>query len=63
MRSPALAAMLSSVALLAACEPGPNGLGVAPPGISQEAYEAQIRADREKRSEFYRGPRGGTVSR
>lgn len=48
---------------LAACDPGPNGMGTAPPGTSQEAHDAQVAAQREARNAYYRGPRGGASGR
>ena len=48
---------------LFACEPGQNGKGTAPPGVSQEAYEREVSAQRKARSAYYRGPRGGHSGR
>ncbi len=48
---------------MAACDPGPNGMGTAPPGASQNAHDAQVAAQREARSAYYRGPRGGASGR
>ncbi len=48
---------------LGACDVGPNGMGTAPPGVSQQEYEARIAARRKARGAYYRGPRGGTASR
>lgn len=48
---------------LSACEPGPNGLGTAPPGMSQEAYERQVAARNASRRSYYSGPRGGASGR
>ena len=54
---------IAAATVLAACDPGPNGYGTAPAGVSQEAFDAQVEAERRARREFYRGPRGGTASR
>jgi hypothetical protein len=61
LRQVALPVVLLSA--LAACDLGPNGLGTAPPGVSQEQFEAEIRARNQARSDFYRGPRGGETGR
>jgi len=42
---------------LAACDAGPNGFGTAPPGVSQDQFDAQVAAKRKARQDFYRGPR------
>jgi len=58
-----LLALTFTLTGLAACEPGPSGKGTAPPGVSQEAHDAQVAAQREARSAYYRGPRGGASGR
>ncbi|MBE1284990.1 MAG: hypothetical protein GJ676_16885 [Rhodobacteraceae bacterium] len=54
---------IGCLAGLAACDTGPNGYGSAPAGVSQEAWDAQVRAERNARRDFYRGPRGGASGR
>ncbi len=56
-------ALMIALTGLAACEPGPNGMGTAPPGVSQESHDAQVAAKREARNAYYRGPRGGASGR
>lgn len=58
-----LSAAFLALVGLAACDPGPNGKGSAPPGVSQDAYEAQVVANRNARNAYYRGPRGGASGR
>lgn len=58
-----LSTIVAALAGLSACEPGPNGKGTAPPGVSQEKYEAQVDAQRKARNAYYRGPRGGASGR
>jgi len=48
---------------LAACDPGPNGMGTTPPGVSQKTHDAQVTAKRNARNAYYRGPRGGASGR
>ncbi|KUJ85527.1 hypothetical protein AVO45_00575 [Ruegeria marisrubri] len=48
---------------LSGCDTGPNGYGTAPPGVSQEEWDAQVAAKRQARRDFYRGPRGGMTGR
>lgn len=50
---------LVAVLLVSACDPGPNGYGTAPPGISQADWDAQVAARRQAKWEYMSGPRPG----
>ncbi|SEF81216.1 hypothetical protein SAMN05421751_10597 [Jhaorihella thermophila] len=52
---------VAALAALAACDPGPNGYGTAPPGVSQAEHDARVKAKREARRAYYAGPRGGAA--
>ena len=60
---PRLVLLATCLGLLAACDPGPNGLGTAPPGVSQAEHDAQVAARNKARRTFYSGPRGGASGR
>ena len=48
---------ITAIMVLAACDTGPNGHGTAQPGVSQEAHDRAVAAQRQARQDFYRGPR------
>lgn len=50
------AILLCSSLLVSACDPGPNGYGTAPAGVSQAEWDARVAA----RSKYIRGSRPGS---
>ena len=58
-----LGLICAALAALPGCDPGPNGYGTAPPGVSQEQFDAEVRARRQAKQSFFNGPRGGASGR